>query len=159
MFNDIPGGGDIEVKIKMYGSSNTSTTTTTSKNSSNIIESDDAIKTGNVIGFDTGGYTGAWGPSGKAAVLHEKELVLNKDDTANMLKTVGIVRDISGMIDSNARLATNANLYSATVANGNSGINQEVTIHAEFPNANNQYEIQAAFDNLINKASQYVNRK
>ena len=111
------------------------------------------------MGFDTGGYTGSWGPSGKAAVLHEKEIVLNKDDTTNMLKAVGIVRDISAMIDNNANLASNTNLHGATIANNSHGTNQEVTIHAEFPNANNQYEIKAAFDNLINRASQYVNRK
>jgi hypothetical protein len=27
--------------------------------------------------FNTGGYTGAWGPEGRLAVLHQKELVLN----------------------------------------------------------------------------------
>jgi hypothetical protein len=31
--------------------------------------------------FDTGGYTGVWGPEGKMAFLHEKELVLNASDT------------------------------------------------------------------------------
>jgi hypothetical protein len=42
--------------------------------------------------FDTGGYTGAWGNEGKIAVLHEKELVLNKDDTRNILRAVTIAR-------------------------------------------------------------------
>jgi hypothetical protein len=28
--------------------------------------------------FATGGYTGEWGPEGKLAMLHEKELILNK---------------------------------------------------------------------------------
>jgi hypothetical protein len=28
--------------------------------------------------YDTGGYTGDFGPEGKLAFLHEKELVLNK---------------------------------------------------------------------------------
>ena len=46
------------------------------------------------VGFDTGGYTGAWGKEGKMAMLHEKELVLNKSDTKNMLDTVGIVRQL-----------------------------------------------------------------
>ena len=27
--------------------------------------------------LDTGGYTGAWGPNGRLALLHQKELVLN----------------------------------------------------------------------------------
>jgi len=31
--------------------------------------------------FNTGGYTGVWGPEGKLALLHEKELVLNASDT------------------------------------------------------------------------------
>jgi hypothetical protein len=39
-------------------------------------------------GFDTGGYTGEWGKSGKLAILHEKELVLNASDTENLLKTL-----------------------------------------------------------------------
>ena len=34
-----------------------------------------------------------------------------------------------------------------------------VTITAEFPNATNHSEIEEAFTNLINKASQYANRK
>jgi hypothetical protein len=35
--------------------------------------------------LDTGGYTGEWGHSGKLAMLHEKELVLNANDTSNFL--------------------------------------------------------------------------
>lgn len=47
-------------------------------------------------GYDTGGYTGDWNSSdGKIAMLHEKELVLNKEDTANMLKIVDSVREIN----------------------------------------------------------------
>jgi hypothetical protein len=30
-----------------------------------------------LLGFASGGYTGAWGPDGRLAMLHEKELVLN----------------------------------------------------------------------------------
>jgi hypothetical protein len=33
----------------------------------------------------TGGYTGSWGPEGRVAMLHEKELVLNASDTSNFL--------------------------------------------------------------------------
>jgi hypothetical protein len=48
--------------------------------------------------FDTGGYTGNWNSSkGKFAMLHEKELVLNKSDTANMLKMISMVREIMGL--------------------------------------------------------------
>lgn len=48
-----------------------------------------------VAAFDTGGYTGTGLGSGKLAILHDKELVLNKTDTENMLKAVETVRDIS----------------------------------------------------------------
>jgi hypothetical protein len=44
-------------------------------------------------GFKTGGYTGSWGPEGRLAVLHQKELVLNAADTQNILDTVQIVRN------------------------------------------------------------------
>jgi phage tail tape-measure protein len=59
---------------------------------------------GGVVGsiltkFDSGGYTGDWGPQGKLAMLHEKELVLNATDTENLLSTIGLVREISNMID------------------------------------------------------------
>jgi TP901 family phage tail tape measure protein len=46
-----------------------------------------------VTGLKSGGFTGDWGESGKLAFLHQKELVLNKFDTSNVLKTVELVRD------------------------------------------------------------------
>ena len=48
----------------------------------------------NMGSFATGGYTGAWDSSGKLAVLHQKELVLNQDDTSNMLQAVDLLRDM-----------------------------------------------------------------
>jgi hypothetical protein len=47
-----------------------------------------------IAGFDTGGETPAWGNEGKLALLHEKELVLNKIDTSNLLKAVDFTRQI-----------------------------------------------------------------
>lgn len=45
-----------------------------------------------LIPFDTGGYTGDWfGNEGKVAMLHKKEMVLNKNQTSDILKTVSIV--------------------------------------------------------------------
>jgi hypothetical protein len=58
------------------------------------------LKKYNPDSFDTGGYTGIWGPEGKLALLHEKEIVLNKDDTENLLKTVSFIRELVSMIDS-----------------------------------------------------------
>ena len=89
--------------------------------------------------------------------LREPELVLNAGETKDFLKAVDILRTI----DLNAKAMSNG--YGSL---GISGINtipgvleQEVTIHAEFPNAVDHYEIEQAFDNLVNKASQYANRK
>jgi len=48
--------------------------------------------------FRSGGYTGSWGSSGKLATLHEKELVLNKADTSNILKAVNLTRDFVSKI-------------------------------------------------------------
>jgi hypothetical protein len=37
--------------------------------------------------------------------------------------------------------------------NSNSNIGQNITIHAEFPDATDHSEIELAFDNLVNKAN------
>ncbi|MCM3274162.1 phage tail tape measure protein [Paenibacillus elgii] len=50
--------------------------------------------------FDTGGLTPAFGNNPKLAWLDEKELVLNKVDTSNLLKVVDITRNIIGQIKS-----------------------------------------------------------
>jgi len=57
-------------------------------------------------GFESGGYTGSWnGNDGKMAFLHEKELVLNKEDTSNILNAVDMVRKLSSVIDLSAKAA------------------------------------------------------
>ena len=110
--------------------------------------------------YDTGGFTGNWGPEGKLAFLHEKEIVLNAEDTQNILTTVSFVRDLASMIDSQAKTASLMNLsaYSGIPSTGQT-LEQQVSIHAEFPNATDRYEIEEAFNSLVNKASQYANRK
>ena len=112
-------------------------------------------------GFDTGGYTGSWGPEGRLAMLHQKEIVLNADDTANFLSAINIVRDIASMIDLRAAAQQSAlsMMAASTVQPMTQTLQQEVTIHAEFPNASERSEIEAAFDSLLNRASQFANRK
>ena len=109
----------------------------------------------------SGGYTGVWGPEGRAAILHEKELVLNRTDTENLLTTVGFVRDLTRMISVNAAGASAGlgNIFSGGLVQGGSFLDQNVTIHAEFPNAVNHTEIEEAFSNLIGLATQYAGRK
>ena len=115
--------------------------------------------------FDTGGYTGAWGSDGKLAVLHEKELVLNEEDTSNMLSLVDILRritrsDIESMInasyaDSMIGSSRFGSIVNSTTSKGGNTFN----ITAEFPNANDVEEIRQAILSLPNLATQYVNQK
>ena len=51
------------------------------------------IKMNDLVGFDTGGYTGDFN-GGKLAMLHKKELVLNAHDTDNMFQILDAVRSI-----------------------------------------------------------------
>lgn len=112
--------------------------------------------------FATGGYTGGWGDDGKIAVLHEKELVLNQKDTENMLSAVQITRTLDNIL-SNFKVnidtpAAPAILGSIPSVAENNNSEQYITINADFPAVQNQFEIEAAFDNLVNKASQYAFR-
>jgi hypothetical protein len=104
-----------------------------------------AIK-GKAAFFDTGGYTGEF-DGGKVAVLHEKEIVLNKEDTKNMLQAVQIVREIPKLA------AAIPNMSSSTTSS-----NQNITINASFPNASSSDEIKKALESLSSKALQYQYR-
>lgn len=109
--------------------------------------------------YDTGGYTGDWGPEGKLAILDQKELVLNQNDTQNLLSTVSLIRELVNMIDAQAANASLFNLMSSPSLNTNTNtLEQKVEITAEFPNVNDRYEIEEAFNNLVNRASQYANK-
>ena len=111
--------------------------------------------------FDTGGYTGAWGPEGKMAMLHEKELILDKDDTSNLLMTIDLLDNILSKIDFYAMSQQFGGILSSpnNIAAAASALEQNVKIEASFPNVQDKYEIEEAFNTLINKASQYANRK
>lgn len=123
------------------------------------------IKKSHLKGFDTGGYTGMWGSKeGKVAMLHEKELVLNKVDTENILAAVDIVRTISGVID-NLERSVSARMFDLNSFNipqyappmqEAQTIEQQVHIDATFPNVQNSNEIEEAFNNLVNIASQHA---
>lgn len=115
--------------------------------------------------FDTGGYTGDWaGNDGKTAILHKKELVLNAKDTENVLATVNIVRDMQSMIDSlNNSILSRTNGFMDSInaslgfdTNLGTDLNQQVSIQASFPNVSSRMEIEQAFENLVNLASQHA---
>ena len=106
--------------------------------------------------YATGGYTGAWGNEGKIAVLHEKELVLNKEDTANMLQAVSIVRTMNDLL-SNINSSTDfINTIGFGSGNNSQTLEQNVHIEASFPNVTDHFEIEQALNNLVNRASQFA---
>lgn len=123
--------------------------------------------------MDTGGYTGDWAPgegmsdakNGKLAVLHSKELVLNADDTENILQAVQAVRQLTTNFRNGAfEDAVSAfNKYGSellrqTVEGFNSNVDQNVHIEATFPNVKGAEEIESALLSLTNGAVQYANR-
>ena len=114
-------------------------------------------------GFATGGYTGAWGPEGRIALVHEKELMLNPEDTINFLSGIEVLRDIVKTIDLESLRNRNTPIYSTMPIYETQPIRepleQQVTISASFPAVTDRSEIEEAFNNLINTASQFANRK
>ena len=107
-------------------------------------------------GMATGGYTGAWGPEGRIALLHEKELVLNQDDTSNILKAIDLIRDFDYELDDfRSRMLTPITAPRMPDF-GLQPIEKIVQIEANFPGVSDRYEIEEAFNNLINHTSQYI---
>lgn len=109
--------------------------------------------------YDTGGYTGSWGNEGRWALLHEKELVLNKNDTSNLLTTVTLLHDLIARLDQASAWSALRELTPASATTTTEILEQNVHIEASFPNAVDHNEIEQAFENIVNLASQYANRK
>ena len=119
---------------------------------------------GKPVGGASGMYTGDWGDnSGKIAVLHRKELVLNANDTENILSAVDMIRSISKTIDLNALAAGSIfaspnSAYKSSFGSRDS-LEQNVHIQAEFPNVSDHNEIEEALNNLVERAAQFAGRK
>lgn len=122
------------------------------------------VKKSQLSGFDTGGYTGNWGDSsGRLALLHQKELVLNANDTTNMLSALKILEGIVGTVGSSmltrlANLGSGIGAPMSDISASSDTLEQNVHIEASFPNVQNSKEIEDAFNNLVNIASQRVHR-
>ena len=118
--------------------------------------------------YKTGGYTGQQnGSNGQLAMLHQKELVLNADDTENFLSGISIIRDMVNLNGSIADAITTAvanmvltfgrtAIGTGFTTGGSSSESNIYNITAEFPNANDVNEIREAILSLPNLASQYV---
>lgn len=124
--------------------------------------------------YDTGGYTGDWSSStgqykdGKFALLHKKELILNEDDTKNILAAVDGIRSMSSIIE--MLDAFTRSKYSATFSNisqpsmnrvqnttdNSSVVTQNIEINADFSGLHDAQELENAIDNLSNRALQYA---
>lgn len=110
-----------------------------------------------VAAGDTGLYTGTWGKEGKFLMAHEKELLLNKQDTENILNAVSVMRSIdASMLSTLARLNGVSAGGVPITDSGDKTIEQKVEITATFPNVNVKDEIEEAFDELINLATQHA---
>lgn len=117
-----------------------------------------------LMGFSTGGYT----ENGGVAILHDKELVLNQDDTANMLSAIKILDslapNLAKILDNRANvgasmMATKASISSSvsTLTNKDTvPVVQQVQIQADFPGVTSALEIEMALNNIINDATQYT---
>lgn len=116
------------------------------KHSGGIMDSGEA--------FDTGGYTGEWGPEGRLAWLHQKELILNPVDTENLLDAVAMVKTLELNVGAFTDRLSEVIPSMMTMERG--AFQQEIYITAEFTEATSAVEIQEAFENLINDATQYA---
>ena len=88
-------------------------------------------------------------------MLHKKELVLNADDTRNILDAVNIVRDMSGLLQNIIPINFPNVTQSTSTANN---FDQNVHITAEFPSVTSSREIEMALESLTSRASQYIHR-
>lgn len=166
---------ETKYKSAALDSNKTSATTTTKKKKKGILNPfswfDSDREGWSLFGGATGGYTGDWSDhtgeykDGKWAILHQKELVLNAEDTKNILAAVDTVRSISDSLRGQA-LET-ANSYTSDLDTATpivtqpitQSVQQDVHIDATFPNVTDHNEIELAMNNLINTASQKIMEK
>ena len=112
----------------------------------------DASKT-KYVAFDTGGYTGEFGKQGKWALLHEKELVLNKDDTKNFLKAIDITRSLFSNIKI-PQLHSNFNLAGT---GGNTVINLNMNIERVDGGVKGAKDIMKHMNNMLKGKGLMIN--
>lgn len=114
-----------------------------------------------IPGAATGGLTSNWGPEGKLLTVHESELILNKDETNTFFNHLALMENILSTLDFYALGQQIGGILSSpsAISAAAGALEQNVKIEATFPNVQDKYEIEEAFNNLVNKASQYANRQ
>lgn len=111
------------------------------------------------VSFASGGYTGEWmngSKDGRLAVLHQKELVLNSEDTKNILSAVDIVRSIGASMRDRINSLTSKFNNNNNITNNGMVIEQKVSIEAKFEGQTESSQIETALMNLVNYASQHA---
>lgn len=124
--------------------------------------------TNSTEGYATGGLNDYTGYAWLDGTPSKPELVLNAIDTANMLQTVDMLHSIDvnavqsllGLLAGLASAMSGGGISAgaANIFTGSGAMEQDVHITAEFPNATDKNEIMAAFDELNNRASQFINK-
>lgn len=125
---------------------------------------------GRIMKYASGGYTGDWGSDGRLAVLHQKELVLNQEDTKNMLAAVQSIRELapSMIAEMRARIngtaAASQSLFGSRYSSTRSAFDrkatelaQSVQINADFPGVRDAIEIKEALESLVQTSAQRIN--
>lgn len=125
---------------------------------------------GRIMKYASGGYTGDWGSDGRLAVLHQKELVLNQEDTKNMLAAVQNIRELapSMIAEMRARISGTAAASQSLFGSRYSGMRsafdrkatelaQSIQINADFPGVRDAIEIKEALESLVQTSAQRIN--
>ncbi|MGV2887921.1 phage tail tape measure protein [Paenibacillus taichungensis] len=79
----------------------------------------DSLVSQKIFSAETGGMTPSWGSGGKLLLAHEKEMILNKSDSANFLKAVDITRSITNAIPKFNQASFKVNKSETTPSNDN----------------------------------------
>ena len=126
--------------------------------------------------YKTGGYTGSWNggsmeANGRLAILHQKELVLNEEQTKHFLDGMKLINNfdfnkiesamnatVKGLqvrsIDNSSNLISRIDHIISSIDRLANVVEQKVDIKAEFTDVRSSYEIEQAFNSLTNRASQ-----
>lgn len=131
----------------------------------------DIAKVNVVPKFLKGGLVDFTGLAQLDGTQTDPELVLNSEDTRNMLQAVNVVRQLDtntlALLVSTLETSVNSLMafmgsnYHASGVSGysSSTLDQNVQITAEFPNVTSSNEIEEAFNSLVNRAAQFAMQK
>lgn len=119
------------------------------------------LKLSQLSGYKTGGLADFTGPAWLDGTKANPELVLNATDTENLLAAVGLIRDMESLLTTLNQSTVNRmtgllnmpSLFGGISRNSDT-LEQNVHIDASFPNVRDSREIEEAFNNLVNIASQ-----